>query len=50
MTLTVDTEPSLQDLLGAALPALLERRGGLLAVRDVANGRWLRLSPALADL
>lgn len=50
MTLTVDTEPSLQDLLGAALPALLERRGGLLAVRDVANGRWLQLSPALADL
>jgi len=50
MTLTVDTEPSLQDLLGAALPALLERRGGLLAVRDVASGRWLQLSPALAEM
>lgn len=50
MTLTVDTEPSLQDLLGAALPALLERRGSLLAVRDVASGRWLQLSPALAEL
>jgi diguanylate cyclase (GGDEF)-like protein len=50
MSSTVDTSPTLQELLGTALPALLERRGALLAVKDVASGRWLQVSPALAEM
>jgi diguanylate cyclase (GGDEF)-like protein len=50
--ITAQTPTTLQALpavLGAALPALLERRGLQLAVKDLASGRWLQLSPGLAE-
>lgn len=50
MTLTVDSTPALLELLGSALPAMLERRGEWLAVKDLASGRQLYLSPELGEL
>jgi diguanylate cyclase (GGDEF)-like protein len=50
MTLTVDSPAALRELLGSALPALLERRGDLLAVKDLDTGRYLHLSAALEPL
>jgi diguanylate cyclase (GGDEF)-like protein len=50
MTLTVDSTPALLELLGSALPAMLERRGEWLAVKDLVSGRQLYLSPELGEL
>jgi diguanylate cyclase (GGDEF)-like protein len=50
MTPTEPSPSTLQELLGTTLPGLLERRGTMLAVKDVAGNRWLQLSPPLAEL
>lgn len=50
MTPTVDPTTALRELLGTALPAMLERRGEWLAVKDLATGGHLHLSPALEEL
>jgi diguanylate cyclase (GGDEF)-like protein len=42
------TEPELQTMLGGLLPALLARRGELLAVKDAASGRYAHLNEAMA--
>ena len=43
------TEPELQTMLGGLVPALLARRGELLAVKDAASGRYAHLNDAMAQ-
>jgi diguanylate cyclase (GGDEF)-like protein len=52
MNPTVDSPSALllQQLLGQALPALLERQGWLLTIKDADNGRYLHTSPGIAEL
>ncbi len=40
---------AVRDVLGQALPALLQAQGAGVSVRDVAAGRWVYLSDGLAD-
>ena len=42
------TEPALLQILGGLLPALLSRRGDLLAIQDAADGRYVYVNPAMA--
>jgi diguanylate cyclase (GGDEF)-like protein len=44
------SDDRLQLALGHALPGLLERQGGLLAVKDAATGRYLQVSAGMAAL
>ena len=41
---------ALKEVLGCALPKLLELQGGLLSVKDVKTSRYVHVSPAMAAL
>lgn len=43
------TDGELQRLLAGLLPGLLEARGDLLAIKDVASGRWVHANAAMLD-
>ncbi|MGG2339539.1 hypothetical protein ACE4ZU_26990, partial [Salmonella enterica] len=43
------TDSELQRLLAGLLPGLLQARGDLLAIQDVASGRWVHANAAMLD-
>src|SRR5687768_11248509 len=45
-----DEDSRFAEILGRLMPALLEKQGSLLAVKDVATGRYEHVNAAMAAL